>query len=360
MNILHICYLDNDKASGVSVIVPQYALSQVKNNNVYILNVSNIISEPIEGVEIFTRKRSLEEIISKNNIEIAVFHGIYFKEYIKYYKILKKNNIPYVVVPHVSLHENAQKQKRIPKIILNRLFYNSFIYNSSMIQYLSESEKKASAKFSHKSCIIPNGIFISDKYIWKPMEEECFDFIFIGRYAIFHKGLDILVEACEEIQYFMRKNKIRVNLYGVDFEGDLKKLNEMIYKKKLADIILIHDGVYGNEKYQKMVGADCFIQTSRMEGQPVGIIEALSVGLVSIVTEGTTFAEFVEKEKCGYNAGTTTHSVAETMKKVYNEKEKLQEKSISARKSIKNNFSWNIVSKKMQKMYREVIDQYIK
>ena len=355
MNILHICSLDNDKANGVSVIVPQYAKSQVKENNVYMINISNVICEPIDGALIFTKKDSIQAILEKYNIEIAVFHGIYFKEYISYYKKLKRYNIPYVVVPHVSLHENAQKQKRLAKIVLNKLFYNSFIFNSCMIQYLSESEKEASEKFKHNSVIIPNGIFINDDFVWKQSKNDYFNFVYIGRYAIFHKGLDILVDACKEIQSFMRKNKIRINLYGVDFENDLQKLNKMINENSLADIMIVNDGVYGDEKFNKMIEADCFIQTSRMEGQPVGIIEALSVGLVSVVTDGTTFADLVERENCGFAAGSTSYSVAKTMVKVYNEKDNLPEMSKKAREVIKDNFSWDMIAKRTKNIYSEFI-----
>lgn len=355
MNILHICSIDNDKASGVSVIVPQYAKSQAKENNVYMLNVSNVICEPIEGVLIFTKSDSIEEIVKKYEIQIVVFHGIYFMEYIVLYKKLKKNNIPYVVIPHGSLRDEAQSQRYIPKIILNKLFYNSFINNSCLIQYLSESEKNASSKFKQNSIIIPNGIFIKDNFKWEQRENEYFDFIFIGRYAIFHKGLDILVNACEEIKDFMRENKIRVNLYGVDFENNLLKLNAMIEEKCISDIIIINGGVFDNEKYDKLLEADCFIQTSRSEGQPVGIIEALSVGLVSVVTDGTTFAELVERENCGFAAGSTSHSVAKTMVKVYNEKDKLPEMSKKAREVIKDNFSWDNVARKTEEIYYKKI-----
>lgn len=357
MNILHICSLDNDKANGVSVIVPQYAKSQVKENNVYMINISNVICEPIDGALIFTKKDSIQEILEKYNIEIAVFHGIYFKEYISYYKKIKGYNIPYVVIPHGSLRNEAQSQKRLPKIILNKLFFNSFINNSSITQYLSEAEKNASSKFKHQNVIIPNGIFIKENLEWQKKKKEHFDFIFIGRYAIFHKGLDILINACEEIKDFMRNNKIRVNLYGVDFENSLERLNTMVGDKGISDIVKLNDGIYGDEKFNKLLEADCFIQTSRSEGQPVGIIEALSVGLVSVVTDGTTFADLVEKEECGYAAGSTSHSVAETMIKVYKERGNLPQMSKRAREVIKDSFSWDMIAKKTKEIYSEMIDR---
>ena len=119
--------------------------------------------------------------------------------------------------------------------------------------------------------------------------------------------------------------------------------------------MIVNDGVYGDEKFNKMIEADCFIQTSRMEGQPVGIIEALSVGLVSVVTDGTTFADLVERENCGFAAGSTSYSVAKTMVKVYNEKDNLPEMSKKAREVIKDNFSWDMIAKRTKNIYSEFI-----
>ena len=99
------------------------------------------------------------------------------------------------------------------------------------------------------------------------------------------------------------------------------------------------------EKEAAYLDADMFIQTSRTEGMPMGILEALSYGLPCIVTEGTTLMNIVNDNNAGWGCHTDAESVAEALKNAINESDTLSEKSDSARRLIISTFSWDIISK---------------
>ena len=115
MKILHICSIDNDMASGVAVIVPQYARKQAENNDVILYNINKNFYKQKEKFSVYNNVISIDEILQKNQIDIAVFHGIYFFSYLNIYKIILQKKIPYIIVPHCSLTEEAQKQKQFIK-----------------------------------------------------------------------------------------------------------------------------------------------------------------------------------------------------------------------------------------------------
>ena len=54
---------------------------------------------------------------------------------------------------------------------------------------------------------------------------------------------------------------------------------------KVGDIVKLHDPVFGEEKINTLLKSDIFIQLSRKEGLPLGILETMNAGLPVILTE---------------------------------------------------------------------------
>ena len=96
---------------------------------------------------------------------------------------------------------------------------------------------------------------------------------------------------------------------------DRKKiLKGLISKFNLEDIVSLHNPVCGQDKVEALLKNDIFIQTSRFEGMPLGILEAMSFGLPCIITKGTNLVEDVCEFEAGYDAGTTDQTIADTIK----------------------------------------------
>ena len=73
--------------------------------------------------------------------------------------------------------------------------------------------------------------------------------LFIGRIAVYHKGLDLLVDACSKMQDELRQAGCTIRLYGPDWDGDESKLRKRVQERGVADIILPGNGpVYEYEK----------------------------------------------------------------------------------------------------------------
>lgn len=143
---------------------------------------------------------------------------------------------------------------------------------------------------------------------------------------MYFKGLDLLMECINDIKKYMRENNIIVSLYGKMYK-DYDKVKKMVDDYQINDIVHLNDGVYGEEKYSKLLNADVFIQTSRSEGQPLGIIEAISLGLPCILTRGTNFGELVESEEIGWVSDFSKESLESSIKEAFSQKNKLPEMS---------------------------------
>lgn len=354
MKILHISCINNIKSNGVAVAISSYLKYESKYSNIAIYNIKTDIEE--DNIKCFNYKNynnisSLPDGFNKP--DLVIFNEVYKKEYIKLYKECLKNNIPYIVIPHGSLVLTAQKKKHFKKIIGNILLFNKFLRKAKAIQYLSLKEKENSVLKNKNYIISGNGVD-KPKFINNYTNN---DLVYIGRYDINTKGLDILVDVIKNNADWFRNNNIKLKLYGRTTSNDLEILKNMILNNKIDDVIIINDAVYNEEKNSILKNAYAFIQTSRHEGQPMGIMEALSVGLPCIVTYQTNFGEFINKYNCGIGVNIDLNEIFLAIKKIYEDNNLRNTYSNNAYKYTNEIYNFDNISKECIEEYKKIIER---
>lgn len=354
MIILHIASISNTGFSGVAVAVPKHIISQQKNADVAFINIKN---EQIPGVKkqfLYRKNFALESLPSPyNNPDLVVFHEIYIPAFLQISRSLTKKNIPYIIIPHGGLSDIAQRQKWLKKRIANLLLFNKYIYGAKSVQYLSASEQIRSI-FKTSSFIGTNGVAVPREKKDGNIANEL-TFLFIGRYDIHIKGLDLLLSAVKAKQNLLRDRKVKLKLFGVDVNGSHKILAETISRYGISDVVELNSTVTGEEKMKELLAADMFIQTSRTEGMPMGILEALGYGLPCLVTKGTGVSSVIDESGSGYVCDTNERSIAETIESVVLKPEKLRNMSYNARILIENKFDENIVAAENINNYKQLL-----
>ena len=354
MTILHITDIAQISGNGVAVAVTEYLKHEMKETNVAAYNLDdNIVAE---GIKTYNSKNYNQITLLPepfNKPDLVIFNEVYKPKYIKLYKECLKNNIKYVIIPHGCLVQASQNKRKLKKLLGNTLLFNKFIKNASAIQFLNNTEKE-NTKLKYKKAIIAgNGV---NKPSYKN-DSNCKnkDLVFIGRYEIKHKGLDLLVNVCNKYRNWFKEKNIKIQLYGRDSGNNLSILKELIEKNNVSDILKLNGPVYEEEKKNVLENAYAFIQTSRFEGQPMGIIEALSIGLPCIVTYGTYVGDFIEKNNCGIASDFNIDLIFNSIKTIC-ENEKLRNTMAknAYKKTIKE-FNWETVINKTIKKYREIL-----
>lgn len=345
MKILHIAPLNQNRSSGLNYSIPCLIEAQNTISNVKADILISIKSDfSLEGAVYLNdlSKNELHSFLCK--YDIVVFHSTYIPAHVKISYILKKERIPYIIVPRGGFSRSSKEIKRLKKYLGDLLLFSRFFCSPNAIHFLTENEMKESCYHTAGDFIVPNGIVplkFSNRH--KQPETNSIRFIYIGRIDSYIKGLDVLIESVNHIQNFLRNKSVKFYLYGPDSNNSKQQLNKLINNYHVSDIISIGDGLYGQQKQEALLNASVFIQTSRSEGMPMGVLEALSAGLPCIVTTGTNLASEVNSFAAGYGVNLSYEDIAVSITKIVSDLELGIDFQINS-KSLAAKYDWRSIA----------------
>ncbi len=352
MVLLHIASIETATVGGVNIAVPKMVKAQKEFATVGILNLTG---ETVDSVPTFLLTDIFNETLPApfDRPDLVIFHEVYRPAFLKLARFYLAKGTPYIVIPHGCLTKTAQRKKFVKKWTANLLLFRKFIKNARSIQYLSHREQEQSA-FSYPSLVLPNGVTLPAEEKTASLSDSV-KLLYIGRLEWRIKGFDLLFGAVSLQKDLMRKTNATLTVYGPKDDPSRRKLQKLIDRYHISDLVNLQGEVWGEEKKKAFLCADYFIQTSRSEGMPMGLLEALSYGLPVIASEGTGFAVTVNQKRCGIGCKTTKKDIALAIRKAIEEKVDYPLFSQNARALIQENFEEKAVARKTVTAYQALL-----
>lgn len=360
MNIVYISMLSGKKSAGLSYSIPAQIESQRKFDNVFWYNINQTPKDKIingdkcYSISDYPTLKICDLPSPFNKPDLVIFEGVYIFKYIAISKECKSDKIPYIVIPRSSLTKYGQKKSPFKKIVGNLLFFKKFINKASAIQYLTDKEFEDSGEDWNKNhLVIPNGVKPKEK-VKEFSDNHEIRGSFIGRSDSYQKGIDLLLDACSILKKELEESNCKINIFAPLTAEDRDNIQDMITKRGLDRLVEKHGGIFGDEKEKILLDSDFFILTSRFEGHPMGLIEALSYGLPCLVTEGTNMAREIKEENAGWSADITVDSIVHAFKSMLSEKALFKEKGQNALE-LSRIYNWDSLAMTSHDKYQEVI-----
>jgi glycosyltransferase involved in cell wall biosynthesis len=167
--------------------------------------------------------------------------------------------------------------------------------------------------------------------------------------------LDILLRAVHFIIYKKHKTNIKLMLIGPDWKGGRKTLEKLVDDLGLHDHVVFYGAKYGLEKYQLYSMSSAFILTSRTEGMPTAVLEAMAFGLPCIVTPETNVdPRIMENGGCIF-VGLSIEEIANSIEKAMSDKRRLELIGIKGKEWVYENYEYSKVAGQHIEQYRELL-----
>jgi len=245
-----------------------------------------------------------------------------------------------------------------PEVLLHKLYSPLFnktlsifnfyhVLNRSIYLYL---KKLGFSNVFH----IPNGVDTATFQLSPMLSTDSFNILFSGRLRE-SKGTDILVEI---ISYINEKLKIPDIKFIIAGSGPLEEVIKRLARK------------YRNVHYLGFItpkalpniyrNAHLFLIPSKMEGMPLSLLEAQSCGLPAVGSNVPGVSDVIVNGRTGrliYPGD--VEGYANAIKDYYelwrSSPNRYRELSRYVREYIVNNYDWNTIVSKLEKMFKETI-----
>ncbi len=264
------------------------------------------------------------------------------------YKIFRKVKIVYTVHGIICYENNYLKENLSGFYKIKDKYFERIVFKySDKIVFLSNISLKFAEKYlsikKETVEIIPNGIdkcFFEVKRVPSNNENSLLKAVFVGDYFRKEKGLDFLINGLQEVQF-------PLELYVISkYTKKYDHLNN-------SNLIINFIDKLEQQKYAEFLcDKDIIISSSYYDNFSISVMEAMSAGLVPVVTKETGMSELIENEINGFcfNFG-NSKSLIQILNKINSNRNILSIVSKNAR-YIYNRIYWRQLVEKYSNLYQ--------
>lgn len=280
---------------------------------------------------------SLRKLLIKEKVQLVHVHS---RVPAWIFLIACRNICPVLFSPHgkYSCHMGSSVVKMIPHLLVGAV---------SLKKHFMEQFKIPESRFRY----VPYGIDTEWFETGKKRTDYTFTrFCAAGRFSSV-KGFDILIKAFDQAE------KDGYHNWNLKIAGDGEEkafLREMVRKHNLENRISFCGQISDMREFYR--SSDILVISSRREGLPLTLLEAMSCGLPAVATAAGDIPEVLD-ENCGFSALVENpDSLACQIKAVLNlNSEQYRKMSESAVEKVRSGYSLSAMTAGTVKVYHEIL-----
>jgi len=371
MKIVHLIQgrCNPDSANGVDKTVYHLSVQQAAmGHDVHVVSITNRPAICIAGVTVVTFKPTRTPFLLPDDLlttlahlspDIVHFHSIYIPRHVSLAHWLRLKGIPYVVTPNGGCSQALLNHCWYFKLPLKTLVERPYLNRALFVHSVGDTDEIRAYGVTAPIVVEPNGadkstipteassnVILTSKPQWTGRKI----FLFLGRLAVAQKGLDLMLAGFSKA---LSVNKqIALVIVGTGSRSVLKQINRLLETLLITDDVLLAGAAYGRLKYDYLLSSHYFVHTSRWEGVPFSIIEALSCGIPCLVTPPANPAGLFGKYAAGLVVQPSHDAIADgflTLARMsHTERQRM---SGAANELVANELQWPRIAARLTKAY---------
>jgi len=226
---------------------------------------------------------SLEFVVEE--ADLLVLHSGWVYHNARASKLALRTGTPYILTPHGAYDPNVMHRRAMSKQLWWRLVERSLIDRALGIHVFFDGERDYLRNLGYTGPFIVAPTGLSAPTYAEPDRARGSYLLWMGRFDLEHKGIDLLLHALSVLPADLRPPTL---LRGPDWRGGKARAIRMIRELGLAGSVHVGPPAYDEQKWALMQGARLFVFPSRWESFGIIALEAAAMGLPILATD-TTF-----------------------------------------------------------------------
>ena len=259
--------------------------------------------------------------------------------------------IPFVVSSHGVYVREVLQRRRIRKRLWAVGFERRHLARAKAVHVFFPEERvsmERAMKIQVPTIVAPNGITYPEGAEWNGGGGYL---LWLGRFDIVTKGLDLLVRAIERIPASERP---QLRLHGPDWRNQKDRVRRLVHELEIERWVTVGDPVYGEEKWRLISDASACVYPSRWDACPVAVSEAAAVGVPTLVTNYPS-GNFLAGKGAAIQVDSNASSIAEGIPRLLSPE--TAEIGRNASVVARSHLSWNAVATSWLKQFRGLIGE---
>ncbi len=235
--------------------------------------------------------------------DIVIFTGIYNVNFLRWSMICLIFGKELVVSPRGNLTTASLLKSKIKKKIYLEIV-RLILRNNCRVHFLSEREKKCSTQLLGRNTFIAHNFRnkenVDNSFALAGDDMRANVIVFIGRYDIYHKGLDLLLQFLKIHEKTLVERSIKVELYGPSRDDGAVVINKIIRSLNLDTFVSVNTSINHELIPSKLRKSKYFIHFSRYEGVPQSVLDAFEYGCKLLVTYACNLTDDIYESEFVY------------------------------------------------------------
>lgn len=298
---------------------------------------------------------ALQALLDTHRPQLVHQHSIFLPRQAGLSRVLRRMDIPYVATPH-ALCPQLLARNKWRKRTYGLLFEKPRMRGAAAVTGVTEPETLEAgrylAPYSGLLRTVLNPVDLpgqSPPPPWSgPQQGTIRRLVYLGRFDVEHKGLDILFEIARALP-----PDVEVHLYGKSSGGD-----EAAFQSLLATAptqVKVHEPVFGERKLAALLHASLYVQTSRWEVFGISVAEAMLLGVPCALAGTMNLAGLVAEKDLGLVLPARPADAAAAIVRALDDPQRLARWSSAAQAFAQHHFHPRTVAQNYLNVYGEAL-----